>query len=191
MQFGLRAENTISNGNSVTDNKIVRRSYLDLFPSLFVNQSINDNNSLSFSYSRRIDRPNYDALNPFVFYLDEYTYQKGNPFLNPQYSNTFELNYLFRRKYSATFIYTHTSGIITDVIIPDTAKKALFQTSENLNNGRFYSLNLAAPFTVTKWWNINNSFTGFINQYDAKDLHGLTLSANKATFYASSTHNFA
>jgi outer membrane receptor protein involved in Fe transport len=190
VQFGLRAENTISNGNSITENKQVRRSYLDLFPSFFISQSINDNNSVSFSYSRRIDRPNYDALNPFVYYLDEYTYQKGNPFLNPQYSNAFEFNYLLKKKYSATFIYTHTSDIITDVIIPDTARKALFQTSANLDNGRFYSLNLSAPFTISKWWNVNNSFTAFTNQYDANNLQGLQLSALKTSFYASSTHNF-
>jgi outer membrane receptor protein involved in Fe transport len=190
VQLGLRAENTISKGNSVTENKLEKRSYLNLFPSLFVNQAINDNNSLSFSYSRRIDRPDYDALNPFVYYLDEYTYQKGNPFLKPQYSNAFELNYLLKKKYSAAFIYTHTSDIITDVIIPDTAKKALFQTAANLNDGRFYSLNLSAPFTVSKWWNVNNSFTAFTNRYDAKNLQGLSLSANKTSFYASSTHNF-
>jgi outer membrane receptor protein involved in Fe transport len=190
VQLGLRAENTISNGNSITENKVVKRSYLNLFPSLFVNQSINDNNSLSFSYSRRIDRPDYDALNPFVFYLDEYTYQKGNPFLNPQYSNAYELNYLFKKKYSASFIYTHTSDIITDVIIPDTAKKALFQTAANLNDGRFYSLNLSAPLTISKWWSVNNSFTGFLNKYGANDLQGLRLSANKTSFYASTTSNF-
>jgi outer membrane receptor protein involved in Fe transport len=190
VQLGLRAENTISNGNSITENKLVKRSYVNLFPSLFVNQSINDNNSLSFSYSRRIDRPNYDALNPFVFYLDEYTYQKGNPFLNPQYSNAYQLNYLFKKKYSASFIYTHTSDIITDVIIPDTAKKALFQTAANLNDGRFYSINLSAPFTISKWWSVSNSFTGFLNKYGANDLQGLRLSANKTSFYASSTSNF-
>jgi len=89
VQFGLRAENTISRGNSITENKVVERKYIDLFPSLFVNQAMGKAHSVSLSYSRRIDRPDYNALNPFVYYVDEYTFQKGNPFLHPQYSHAF------------------------------------------------------------------------------------------------------
>jgi outer membrane receptor protein involved in Fe transport len=190
IQLGVRAEKTISKGNSITENKIVKRSYFDLFPSLFVNQSFNDKHSATFSYSRRIDRPSYNALNPFVYYLDQYTFQKGNPFLNPQYTHSFELTYMFKRKYTATVGYSKTSDIITDVILPDTARKGLYQTSANVKNANFFNLTINAPITVTKWWNSNNTFTAFNNQYHTTGLEGLELNANKTSFYFNSNHNF-
>jgi len=190
VQVGLRAEKTISKGNSITENKVVNRSYFDLFPSLFVNQSFTDNHAASFSYSRRIDRPAYNALNPFVYYLDQYTFQKGNPFLNPQYTHSFEVGYQFKKKYSATFNYSLTNDIITDVILPDTARKGLYQTSANVKNANFYSITFNAPFTVKKWWNANNTLTIFNNQYHTNNLEGLELNANKTSFYFSSNHNF-
>jgi outer membrane receptor protein involved in Fe transport len=190
IQMGLRAEKTISNGNSITENKVVRRSYFDLFPSLFVNQAISTNHSASFSYSRRIDRPSYDALNPFVYYLDQYTFQKGNPFLNPQYTHSFEVGYVFKRKYSANFRYALTKDNITDVILPDTARKGLYQTSANVNDANYLSLTLNAPVTIAKWWNTNNTVTLFNNQYQATGLGGLELDVNKTSFYLNTNHNF-
>jgi hypothetical protein len=190
VQVGLRAEKTLSTGNSITENKVVKRSYLDLFPSVFINQSLGQHTA-AFSYSRRIDRPFYDQLNPFVYYLDEYTYQKGNPFLNPEYTQNFELTYMFKKKYSANFRYAFTSDIITDVILPDTARKSMYQTAKNLNNAHFFSLTVNAPFTITKWWNTNNIFTGFNNQYNEAQLEGQQLQANKTSFYLKSNHNFS
>jgi outer membrane receptor protein involved in Fe transport len=191
VQMGLRAEKTISNGNSITENKVVKRSYLDLFPSLFVNQTISNNHTASFSYSRRIDRPSYDALNPFVYYLDQYTFQKGNPFLNPQYTHSFEVGYVFKRKYSANFRYAITKDNITDVILPDTARKGLYQTSANVNNGNYLSLTLNAPVTITNWWNTNNTVTIFNNQYEATGLEGLALNVNKTSFYLNTNQSFS
>ncbi len=190
VQIGLRAEKTISKGNSVTENKMVKRSYFDLFPSIFINQSFTDNHSATFSYSRRIDRPGYDALNPFVYYLDQYTFQKGNPFLKPQYSHTFELAYTFKRKYSANFRYSVTNDIITDVILPDTARKGLYQTAANVKNAEFLSLTINASVLVTKWWNAYNTLTIFNNQYRTADLEGLELKANKTSLYFSTNHSF-
>ncbi|GEO11571.1 outer membrane beta-barrel family protein [Segetibacter aerophilus] len=190
IQIGLRAEKTISKGNSITENKVVERSYFDLFPSLFVNQTISNNHSTSFSYSRRIDRPSYDALNPFVYYLDQYTFQKGNPFLNPQYTHSFEVGYLYKKKYSANFRYAVTKDNITDVILPDTARKGLYQTSANVNDAKFLSLTLNAPVAITKWWNTNNTVTVFNNQYQATGLEGLNLDVNKSSFYLNTNHNF-
>ena len=74
VEVGLRAEYTTSMGDLVTNDSVVNRKYLNLFPSFFLNHTFNDKNELDFSYSRRIDRPDYSDLNPFVYYLDQYTY---------------------------------------------------------------------------------------------------------------------
>ena len=87
VQLGFRAEHTHSQGNSVTLNNVVDRNYVNLFPSVFVSRSLDTNNVLNVSYSRRIDRPNYRNLNTFQFFLDPYTFQQGNPNLRPQFTN--------------------------------------------------------------------------------------------------------
>ncbi|MCG7860606.1 outer membrane beta-barrel family protein, partial [Flavihumibacter sediminis] len=89
LESGLRVEWTISDGQlkaaQTQQDESVRRNYLDWFPSAGLTYQLNPKNSLGLSFSRRIDRPNYRDLNPFESQIDELTYQKGNPFLNPQY----------------------------------------------------------------------------------------------------------
>jgi len=80
VQAGLRMEHTESEGNSITLDNIIKRSYTDFFPSVSISHMIGQQHSLSYTYSRRLERPNYQSLNPFINYLDQYTFEKGNPF---------------------------------------------------------------------------------------------------------------
>ncbi|RZK62770.1 MAG: TonB-dependent receptor, partial [Pedobacter sp.] len=112
IQLGLRAEHTHSNGNSITDNKEVDRNYLSLFPTAFVNQKITEKHNIRYSYSRRVDRPNYQQLNPFVFYMDPLALDQGNPYLKPQFTNSFEINYSYKET-SLTLGYSDTRDMIT------------------------------------------------------------------------------
>jgi outer membrane receptor protein involved in Fe transport len=162
VQLGLRAEYTQSEGNLVGSTP-VKRDYLNFFPSAFINQTLNDKNEISFSYSRRIDRPSYDNLNPFVYYLDPYTFSKGNAFLKPQYTNNFEFNYTYNKSINVSLGYSRTSDVITEIILTD--GKKTYQTTLNLQTQNSYSLNVNAPYTITKWWsgnvNVNSFYLGF------------------------------
>ncbi|MFB0906939.1 MAG: TonB-dependent receptor, partial [Spirosomataceae bacterium] len=80
----------------MTLNKVVERNYLSLFPTFFLNQNISEDHSVRYSYSRRIDRPNYSQLNPFLFFLDPFTFEEGNPFLQPQFTDNLELTYTYK-----------------------------------------------------------------------------------------------
>ena len=190
IQLGLRAEQTSSKGNSITTNKIIEREYLDFFPSVFINQTLNKNNDISLSYSRRIDRPSYDALNPFVYFLDQYTYSQGNPFLNPQYTNNFEFTYLLKKKYSATLNYSKTTDVITEVILPDNEKQALYQTNQNIATQNAYSLVLNAPVNFTKWWSSNNNLNMFHIRFKTPDIAGQSLDNKSTSFQFKSQHSF-
>jgi outer membrane receptor protein involved in Fe transport len=190
VQLGLRAEQTHSKGNLITTQKEVKRSYLNLFPSVFINQPLSDNHNISVSYSRRIDRPNYNSLNPFEYYLDQYTYNKGNPFLNPQFTNKYEVNYTYKSKYNLSLGSSITNDAITEVILPDTAKKALYQTRENLDKQLNYYLNLNVPVTYAKWWSGNNNLTVFYLGFRANDLKGEKLKSGKVVAQINSQHNF-
>jgi iron complex outermembrane receptor protein len=162
IQLGLRAEQTKSNGNLIGSSP-VNRSYLNFFPSVFINQTLNDKNELNFSYSRRIDRPGYDDLNPFIYYLDPYTYSQGNAFLNPQYTQNFELNYTYNHDLNVSLGYSLTTDVITELILTQGNKS--FETHQNLKTQKSYNINVNTPFTIAKWWtgniNVNAFYLGF------------------------------
>lgn len=167
VQAGLRAEHTQSVGLSVTLNQRVERSYLNLFPTLFLSRQLDSSNVLNMSYSRRIDRPDYQNLNPFVFYLDPYTYQQGNPFLRPQYTNSVELTHVYKGSVSTTLGFSRTTDFITRETprqIPE--KNITYVTAENLGNLDNVNLNISFPVSVTNWWKMQNNIGTFYQHYE-------------------------
>ncbi|WP_158800442.1 outer membrane beta-barrel family protein [Pedobacter sp. L105] len=184
LQLGLRAEQTNSKGNSITEQKVVNRHYFNLFPTLFVNHVLSKDNEIGFSFSRRIDRPDYESLNPFINFVDLYTYGIGNPFLNPQYTNSFEITYSYKKTVNVTMGYSHTSDAITRVLLSDTLKKTLYITSENLAEKKSYNLNINSPIPIIKWWTTNNNLTVFYNQFSTPNLLGSPYKSGKLAFQA-------
>ena len=165
IQGGVRMEHTKSEGESITLNEVVPRSYTDFFPSISVSRAINEKHNLSLTYSRRLERPNYKDLNPFENYLDQYTFEKGNPFLNPQYSNAFGLNYAMGRQLFVAINYSHTTDAITQVIEQFSAENKTFQTNQNLDDNNNLSLTLSAPRVWTEWWTSRLNYTTFYNSF--------------------------
>jgi len=162
LQAGLRAEQTNSKGDSRDVNNVTlvnERHYLSWFPSVFVNQEFSDKHSLGLNYSRRIDRPSYDDLNSFQQILNAYTYQQGNPNLKPQYTNSYELSYTYNKKYNATLGYSLTTDVMVE--LPEQIGVNTLITRDNLAQQTNYSLNINAPFTIAKWWSMNNNVTAF------------------------------
>ncbi|WP_138992078.1 outer membrane beta-barrel protein [Larkinella sp. C7] len=168
IQAGLRLENTHSRGNSVTLNKIVDRNYTNLFPTMFISRQIDTNNVLNLSFSRRIDRPNYQNLNPFRFYLDPYTYQQGNPYLKPQFTNSFQLTHVYKGKFSTTLGYSRTTDVIVNEVPGQIAEENItYVTTDNLATQNNVNLTASFPVAVNKWWNMQNNIGVIYNQYDS------------------------
>ncbi|MGF7229792.1 TonB-dependent receptor domain-containing protein, partial [Arachidicoccus sp.] len=155
LQAGLRAEQTISKANQITIDSVVNRNNLQLFPSVFLKKNIGKNNSLNLSYSRRIDRPDYSELNPFTYYIDDYTYSQGNPFLQPQFTNSFEISNSYKG-YIVTLNYSHTNNVITGIIKQNDTTRTAYETSVNLNSINNINLGITVPIQVTHWWMSNN-----------------------------------
>lgn len=187
VQLGLRGELTNSEGNSLTLQNKVNRTYFDLFPSLSVSQRLSDAHDLGFSYSRRIDRPDYQSLNPFLFFADLYTYNQGNPYLNPQYANSFELTYGYKKTLNITFGYIHTKNVITTILVTDTVKKTLLVTEQNLAARNTYSMNVSRPFAITSWWNTSNDATLYYSRFSTPNLMGLPFKSGKLTYLLNTT----
>lgn len=187
LQLGLRAEQTNSKGNSITEKKVVKRDYISLFPSVFVNHELSKDHEVGVSYSRRIDRPDYSSLNPFIDYLDLYSYRQGNPFLKPQYTNSFELSYSFKKTLNATLGYSHTSDVMTDVLLTDTARKTIFISVQNLAKQDSYNLNLSYPVAITEWWSTNNNLTTYYNNFQTPDILGNPYKSGRLAYNLNTT----
>ncbi|PWG82664.1 TonB-dependent receptor domain-containing protein [Pararcticibacter amylolyticus] len=189
LQAGLRGEQTNSKGNLVTTDSVVNRHYFNLFPSGVISHNFTDNHTIGLSYSRRINRPSYDALNPFEYYLDKYTYNQGNPFLKPEYTNAFELSYTYKKAYTVSFGYNITNDLITEVLLPNPQKGALYQTNQNLAKQNAYSATVSAPFTFTKWWSSNNNINIFYLGFKTPNLNGQEIDNGKTAFQIYSSQN--
>ena len=169
-QFGLRMEQTNSNGNQITTGIVFKRNYVQLFPTAYLQYQANAKNVYVLNYGKRISRPNYQDLNPFVTFLDRYTYQQGNPNLQPQFSHNIELTHTYNNFLTTTLNYTQTTDIIQDVLEQNTAKNESFIKKTNIANQRQYGISVNAFFQITKWWTsniyanvFNNQFSGIIN----------------------------
>jgi hypothetical protein len=163
VQVGLRAEHTYSNGKSINLGGEVERNYLNLFPSLFVSRSIAKNHNLTFSYSYRIDRPNYQNLNPARGYLDPYAFSRGNPFLKPQFTHAMELKYGFKNMFFASFGADHVSDFVFFLVQPVDNQKSE-RTPENIGTLKAYNLNISFPTTISRNWTLQTSLQGKYSQ---------------------------
>lgn len=157
LQTGLRMEQTNSEGvltradGVIQADNTVKRSYLDIFPSAALTWTVDQKNTLNLTFSRRIDRPTYQDLNPFENKLDELTYEKGNAFLRPQYTNTIELSHTFKYMLNTTIGYSHVKDFATQTT--DTTNNATYVQQRNLATQRILSFSIGSPLPIAKWWN--------------------------------------
>ena len=155
-QAGLRLENTNYSGNQFgnpqrTDSSFTK-SYVGLFPTMFVSYNANEKNQFSFSYGRRINRPAYEDLNPFMFYLDKYTYGEGNPFLRPSYANVLEMSHTFQQWLTTTVNYSHTKDLFSEIFEPRGYATVIKQG--NLASADNASISVSAQKPLTKIWTL-------------------------------------
>ncbi len=166
-QIGIRVENAVVKGTSVDlrNTKINNpdTNYINIFPTAFLSYKINDKNMFALSYSKRINRPDYQSLNPFETIYDIYTSEKGNPFLKPQYTNNFEIKYTYRYALNVAIGYNHTKDY-SQTITTQTGQQTT-GTSANIGSLDNGYLNISAPLPITKWWDGYANITGFYNYY--------------------------
>lgn len=188
VQAGLRAENTTSTGESLTTGEINNREYLDFFPSLFVQQKVTENYGINYSYSRRIQRPNYGSLNPFISYRDPYTYVQGNPELRPQYTQAFGLTQTFKKTYSLALNYQYITDVISElpILIEETA--TTIYTTGNVDDAQNFSLTAIAPLKIMKNWDTNNTMVLSYNEYNMV-VDNMQLKNDQFFYMLQSNHN--
>lgn len=169
IQAGVRVENTNSKGHSVgttsssgSFDSSVKRNYVDVFPSAAITFNKNPMSQWGLTYSRRIDRPAYQDLNPFEFRLNDYTYMKGNTQLRPQYTNSFGITHTYKYKLNTRLNYSYVKDIFAQ--LPDTLGSKSLITKRNLATQDIIALNISYPFQY-KWYsffsNVNASWSNY------------------------------
>ncbi|HEX6914181.1 MAG TPA: TonB dependent receptor [Chitinophagaceae bacterium] len=174
-QVGVRVESTVTEGRStglksnngtyVSYDTSFERSYTDFFPSAAITFNKNPRNQWSLSYSRRIDRPAYQDLNPFEFKLDEYTYMKGNTELRPQYTHSFSLTNIYGFKLTTSLTYSHTDDVFAQ-LTDTTEKSKSYLTRKNLATQDNIGLNISFPFQY-KGYSLFTNLNAYYSHYVA------------------------
>lgn len=165
LQAGLRAEQTNTLAETPGGSRR-ERHYIQLFPSLLVQRSINKQHALALAAARRIDRPSYNQLNPLRAYLDATSYIAGNPDLVASTSYNFELTHTYKQKFSTALAYSRTDQPIEHAILlsPD-GNRVVVNQDVNLTTRHFYTLTLTAPVQVAKWWTLYANGLLYYNRY--------------------------
>lgn len=185
-QAGLRYEYTSYTahqfGNSRQQDSSVSRNYGSFFPGGYLSYKLDSLNSLTLTVARRLDRPPFQSLNPFLYIINKYTYQTGNPYLLPQYSWNFELSHQYGNLLTTGISYGRLSNYFSQIFLSDTSKTILYYTQGNV--GQVYNLGLSASLSLSplKWWSVvltaiynykqlrgfnGNAYTSTINQLNA------------------------
>lgn len=193
IQAGIRMERTNSTGDLTalheSDEDYVERHYIDFFPSGGITYTLNQKNTFQLNYSRRINRPSYQDLNPFLNRMDELTFEKGNPFLKPEYANSIQLTHSWNYKLTTSLSYSHTKDLITR-IIDTSGVTGSYITWLNLAKQETYSLNVSAPIPVTDWWSMFTTATGFYSRNQADYGDGKTINLDVKSFNLYSQQTF-
>jgi len=183
-QVGLRVENTNYDGHqygniyTVNNNdSSFKKSYVNAFPTAYISYELNDKNTFNVNFGRRIDRPDYGDLNPFLFFLDEYTYQAGNPYLQPQISTNIELSHTYHNMLTTTLNYSNTQNFFAETFQQE--GHATIVRRGNIGRRENAGIAVSLNMPVTKWWNATiyvnvnyNHYTGELYG-EALDVHAI------------------
>lgn len=177
IQFGLRGEQTNISTKQFVGNVKFDSSYFQLFPSAFINYKLKEDQTIGLSVSRRIDRPGYSQLNPFLFLIDVTTYATGSPGLLPQLTWSYELSYTLKNlNFSINYSHTKDDQNITlarfkevfpDIALPSDTNVTV-QIPINLTSSDYIGLTVSAPVKVTGWWNMINNANVYYQKFNAR-----------------------
>lgn len=193
LNAGLRMEHTKNRGKlqalQPAANAIVERDYFDWFPNLSVSYAADAKHSIAVSYSRRIDRPRYQDLNPFQSQIDELTYQQGNPFLRPQYTQSVELRHTYAYKLSTTLSYSKVTDMFAQITDTIDGNRNFIQ-QRNMARQQIVSLNISYPFIIASWWSVYANANVFHSRYRATYEQGKAIALNATTATLYQQHSF-
>ncbi|MEO0471849.1 MAG: TonB-dependent receptor, partial [Bacteroidota bacterium] len=181
LKVGLRAEFTQIDGINNLNQETVGQEYFNLFPNLYYGYQVAEGKTLSFSYGRRIRRPSFRDLNPFVFKQNDFLFQVGNPRLQPQYTNKFDVSFQMPQQ-SISAYGSMTRDVITGIYQVDSNNVSFYQPN-NFGTQKEAGIDYAYYGSVNKWLYLSASAGLYYYTFTFEDLNPGQL-AHYATLYA-------
>lgn len=178
---GLRGEHS-----SMTGSNGISKTYFDLFPSASFDYRISNLISASISYSRRIKRPSYQDLNPFLIYIDSLSYMKGNPQLKPSVSHAFEFSVSYREMASIALSYTNSHSPMFMYVETDAVQRnATYVSTQNFDKAEKYAITLNIPYEIGNWTTYNSLGWAYDKVWNNATERNLSIiNRSKPMFYA-------
>lgn len=187
-QAGLRAEYAAIEGHSVTRSEINTQEYLDLFPSAYLQHQVSEDYQIVYNLNRRITRPYYRQLNPFVFYIDPLTTEEGNPKLRPQYANNLEMNHILKNAYQFSLSFSQTENAFGQIMVQDEETRKTSIQMQNLDRIQHLSLRAVVPVEFAEWYSTSNMLQLNGNTFQSQ-LGEELLDEKQFSFMVRSQHN--
>jgi len=190
LQFGVRAEQTISDGQltstQANNESRVQRNYTNVFPSAGFTYNANKDNALAINYSKRIERPNYQTLNPFQRQIDELSFRKGNAYLQPQYVHNVKVSHTYKYTLTTALSYSFIQDFFAQVsdVLPEGRS---FIMERNIATQEVWNLSITYPFNVAKWWSVYGSVNISRSAFKGKNEGFKAISQNSLNFYGQNT----
>lgn len=188
MQVGLRLENTNTDGKSRTLNQNNKNTYLKLFPTLYISYKVSDEKTLSATYSKRINRPSFESLNPFRIVVNPYQYVEGNPFLQPSFTDNYELIYNSKNN-EVKFYLNDNKSMFDQVANIDPLTNITGYTYYNFVDMIQFGIVETYTFNKITWWNSNNVITANYSK-SKSNLSFTPINQEGFTAYASTNNDF-
>ena len=165
VQMGLRSELANINGLQKANGDYFERRLASFFPTAYISYKPDNNNSLELNYGRRVERPRYYSLNPFNYYTFWNTYERGNPYLLPQYSHNIELKHNYKSVWNTVLQLSYVTDVITSILISDISTQTAYGTSINTASSKIASLTVSYNNQPAKWWDMMISAYGTYAAY--------------------------
>lgn len=184
-QTGLRFENTniqgTQLGNPVRKDSSFTRKYNNLFPTIYMMYRLDSVgiHQLGLSAGRRINRPDYQAMNPFTYPLDRFTLYSGNPYLQPTFSQNVELSHTYKGRFTTAFEFTYVNDVISETIQQENG--IFYSRPGNLGKQYAFSLSFNGAFNPAKWWELKLYTEITMNDFRS-NVYGQQLN-NKGTYW--------
>ncbi|MVM35904.1 outer membrane beta-barrel protein [Spirosoma sp. HMF4905] len=161
LQAGLRYEHTHTDIHRPDGQSLINRDYGNLFPSVFLSRKLSKNHIANLSYSRRITRPSYSDIAPFVSFIDLSTFSSGNPILRPTISDAVQGSYTYKESYVFSLKYSFDQNVIAGFQPHvDAATNRIQYYAENIDHQQTLSIAASLPWQVTRWWKSQTNLTG-------------------------------
>lgn len=188
-KIGLRYEHTDSKLDTDKEGTVVDRSFGELFPSAFLTYNVNDSLNMNLSYSRRITRPTFNEMAPFVIFFDPNTFFAGNPAIQPAISNAFKIGTAYK-SFVLSIQYTLEKGTIARFQERfDEENERLIFIADNLDEVNTLSFTFGIPFKITDWWKTQNTVI-FLNTRVLNTINENQYDQKQNSFSINSTQSF-